>query len=351
MAQQWNRRHTTLLAAAGLGLAAFKLLQWWRQADLRGQVVMITGGSRGLGLALAKAFAHEGCRMVLCARDEQELDWAQQAIEQQGAPVLALPCDVADAQQVNHVVAQATHHFGRIDILVNNAGMIRVGPLQSIKVQDFEDALNVMFWGVLHPTLAVLPQMRARRCGRIVNITSIGGKVSVPHLLPYTCAKFAAVGLSEGLRAELRNAGISVTTIVPGLMRTGSHLNAQFRGQTAREFAWFSLGASLPGLSMNADRAARQIVQATKRGDAERILTLPANLLERFHGIFPGTTTNLLGVVNHLLLPSPNGTNAGAPTRGMEVQHRLRSRIFHVLTRLGQMAAQRYHQYPPSTER
>ena len=347
MAQQWNRRRTTLLAASGLGLAAFKLLQWWRQADLRGQVVMITGGSRGLGLALAKTFAHEGCRMVLCARDEQELAWAQQVVVQQGSPVLALPCDVADPQQVNHAVEQATQHFGRIDILVNNAGMIQVGPLQSITVQDFEDALNVMFWGVLHPTLAVLPQMRARRYGRIVNITSIGGKVSVPHLLPYNCAKFAAVGLSEGLRAELGRTGIRVTTIVPGLMRTGSHLNAQFRGQTAREFAWFSLGASLPGLSMNAERAARQIVQATKRGDAERILTLPANLLERFHGIFPGTTTNILGMVNHLL-PSANGANAGAPTRGMEAQQYLHSRIFNVLTRLGHMAAQRYHQYPPS---
>lgn len=100
--------------------------------------------------------------------------------------------------------------------------------------------------------------MRARRRGRIVNITSIGGKVGMPHLLPYTCAKFATVGLSEGLRAELGREGIRVTTIVPGLMRTGSHLKAMFRGQHEQEFTWFSLGASLPLVSMGAERAARQ---------------------------------------------------------------------------------------------
>ena len=219
-------------------------------------MVLITGGSRGLGLALARAFAREGCRLVLCARDAQELDWAREDIAQQGAAVLPLVCDVTDRAQVNHAVEEATRHFGRVDILVNNAGQIQVGPMPTATVQDFEDALGVMFWGALYPTLAVLPQMRARRSGRIVNITSIGGKVGIPHLLPYTCAKFATMGLSEGLRAELGREGIYVTTIVPGLMRTGSHLNAEFRGQQEREYTWFSLGASLPLISMDAERAA-----------------------------------------------------------------------------------------------
>ena len=109
--------------------------------------------------------------------------------------------------------------------MVNNAGMIQVGPLATTTKEDFVTALDVMFWGTLYPTLAVLPQMRARGRGHIVNITSIGDLVSVPHLLPYTCAKFAAVGLSEGLRAELGPVGIRVTTVVPGLMRTGSYFS------------------------------------------------------------------------------------------------------------------------------
>lgn len=342
--QKGNRHRTALFVAAGLGFVGFKLLQRWRQANLSGQVVLITGGSRGLGLALARAFAREGCRLVLCARDAQELDTARADIAQQGAAVLTLVCDVADRAQVDHAVEEATRHFGRVDVLVNNAGTIQVGPMSTATVQDFENALGVMFWGALYPTLAVLPQMRARRSGRIVNITSIGGKVSIPHLLPYTCAKFATVGLSEGLRAELGREGIRVTTIVPGLMRTGSHLNAMFRGRQEQEYNWFSLGASLPLVSMHAERAARQIVQATQRGEAERILSLQANLLGRFHGLFPGTTSNVLHVINRLL-PAANGTANTGSTRGEEIQQRQRSSFLNVLTSPGHWAARRFHQY------
>jgi NAD(P)-dependent dehydrogenase (short-subunit alcohol dehydrogenase family) len=342
MAWLWKQRRSTLLAVAGLGWLGYKALQWWRQEDVQGQVVLITGGSRGLGLALAREFAQAGCRLVLCARDAQELKRAWDDLAQRGVDVLAVPCDVTDQAQVNHMVEQAMQWFGRIDILVNNAGIIQVGPMPTATVEDFAAALDVMFWGVLYPTLAVLPQMRARHSGRIVNITSIGGMVSMPHLLPYTCAKFAALGLSEGLRAELSQAGIHVTTIVPGLMRTGSHLHARFQGQQEREFTWFALGATLPLISMSAERAARQIVRATRRGEAERILSLPANLLGRLHGLWPGTTTNLLSVIHHLL-PGPDGAHStSAP--GMEVQQRLHSRLLNTLTGLGRTAARRLHQ-------
>jgi NAD(P)-dependent dehydrogenase (short-subunit alcohol dehydrogenase family) len=310
---------------------------------LQDEVVLITGGSRGLGLALAREFAHAGCRLVLCARDAQELERAQQHLAQRGAEVLTVPCDVADQEQVHHLVEQAMQRFGRIDILVNNAGIIQVGPLHTATVEDFHTALDVMFWGVLYPTLAVLPQMRQRRRGRIVTITSIGGTVSVPHLLPYNCAKYAAVGLSEGLRAELSREGIQVTTIVPGLMRTGSYLHAMFKGQQEREFTWFALGASLPLVSMSAERAVRQIVRATQRGEAECILSLPAQLLERFHGLCPGATASMLGVVNRVL-PEADGARAPAAP-GMEVQQRLRSPLFDTLTGLGQAAAHHFHQY------
>ncbi len=175
-----------LLTAVGLalGLAGREVLQRLREANLQGQVALITGGSRGLGFLLAREFAHEGCRLVICARDEQELERAREDLERHGAEVLAVPCDVADRAQVDRLVEEATQRFGRVDILVNNAGIIQVGPIETMTLQDFEDALGVMFWGVVYPTLAVLPQMLERQSGRIVNITSIGGKVSVPHLIP-----------------------------------------------------------------------------------------------------------------------------------------------------------------------
>ncbi|HEX6383465.1 MAG TPA: SDR family oxidoreductase [Anaerolineae bacterium] len=341
-------KKTAILAATAIvGLIGFRALRR-PEADLRGQIALITGGTRGLGFLLAREFAREGCRVVICARDEAELVRAKADLVQEGAEVLALVCDVADKEDVRRMVDDTLDHYGRIDILVNNAGVIQVGPVETMKTEDFEEAFGVMVWGLLYPTLATLPHMLERRHGRIVNITSIGGKVAVPHLSPYTGAKFAAVGLSEGLRAELAGTGVSVTTIVPGLMRTGSYLNAFFKGRQAGEFTWFSLGASLPFISMDAERASRQIVQATRRGEAERTLSLPAVLLARFHDLFPGLTTDLLGLVNRILLPNPDGAGPSA-IRGTEVQSRLGSphrQILDFLTTLGRRAAHRFHQFP-----
>ena len=157
MAWFWKQGRPTLLGIAGLGRLGYTALQRWRQEDVRGQVVLITDGSRGLGLALAREFARLGCRLVLCARDAQELERARHDLAQRGAEVLAVSCDVTDREQVNRLIVQATQRLGRVDILVNNAGIIQVGPIYTATVEDFEATLDVMFWGVLYPTLAVLP--------------------------------------------------------------------------------------------------------------------------------------------------------------------------------------------------
>jgi NAD(P)-dependent dehydrogenase (short-subunit alcohol dehydrogenase family) len=334
-------RGLMVAAAVGVALAGRELFRRLSEADLRGEVALITGGSRGLGFLLARELAREGCRLVICARDSRELDAARAELERGGAQVLAVPCDMTDRTQVEELIAASTRHYGRVDLLVNNAGAIEVGPIDAMTIEDFEQAMGLMFWGVLYPTLAVLPQMRERRRGRIVNITSIGGKVSLPHMLPYSCAKFAAVGLSEGLRAELGGSGVQVTTIVPGLMRTGSYLNAQFKGRQEEEFTWFSLSAALPGVTIDAVRAAREIVRAARRGEAERVLSLPANLLARLHGLCPATMIELISLVRRFALPEPEGGSTRAE-RGQEIQERLRRPLQEKLTAMGREAARRY---------
>ena len=268
--------------------------------SFRDKVVLITGGSRGLGLALARRFAAEGSKLVLCARSASELNAAHSDLARFGTEVITVVCDVTDHAEVKALVAKAVQRFGRLDVLVNNAGVIKVGPVKSMTQDDFAEAMELMFWGVVHTTLAGLPYLE-RSCGTIVNITSVGGKVTVPHLLPYCCAKFAAVAFSDGLRAELRGTGVNVLTVAPGLMRTGSHVNVKFKGNAEGEAAWFGLGASTPGLAMTADRAARQIVDAAARGKGEAILGLPAQVLTRFHALFPDTTSGLLSIANGLL--------------------------------------------------
>jgi NAD(P)-dependent dehydrogenase (short-subunit alcohol dehydrogenase family) len=311
-----TRSSTSAAVAAGvLAFAGWTALRRAREADLAGQVALVTGGSRGLGLLIAGELIEAGCRVAICARDGQELDAAREQLERSGARVVAVPCDVADAAQVSRMLESIESELGPVDLLVNNASIIQVGPLETFELEDFQHAMAVNFWGTVHTTRGVLPSMRRRRSGRIVNITSIGGKVAIPHLLPYDCAKFAVVGFSEGLRAEVAREGIRVTTVVPGLMRTGSPVNAFFKGDAEKEFAWFSLGDATPVSAMSARRAARQIVAAARRGDAEVTLSWQAKLLRLSHDLFPGPMTDLLGVVNRLL-PTSGG---GGEVRGMEL--------------------------------
>ncbi len=346
MPNTMNKTTRNLLLGAGAYLAVRTAVQKSREADLTGQVVLITGGSRGLGLALAREFAGQGCKLALCARDGEELARAREKLAADGIEAVTFACDVTDRTQIAELVHTVTDYYGQIDILVNNAGIIEVGPVQNMARADFEDALAVDFWGVLDMTLAVLPGMQARGAGRIVNISSIGGKVAFPHLLPYAVAKFAATGLSEGLRPELQRDGIVVTTIVPGLIRTGSYFHALFKGHQPQEFAWFGLGDNLPGGSMSAERAARQIVQATRRGDAERILTLPATLLARLQGAAPNTTAGLLTLINNAALPPPSDAPPSASTiTGADAAPDVPARpLFEAATALGEAAASRLNE-------
>ena len=332
---------TGALAVAGAAVAAGTLIARMRQADMRGKTVLITGGSRGLGFAIAQEFASLGCRVVICARDKAEVDRAALELRRSGVEVLGLECDVASQEQVAAMVSQVNERFGGIDVLVNNAGIISVGPIESQTIDDFRESMDVMFWGQVHTILAVLPQMQQRRSGWIANVSSIGGKISVPHLVPYSCAKFASVGLSEGLTAELAKDGIKVTTVVPGLMRTGSHGNAYFKGDHHAEYSWFSLAATNPLSSISARRAARSIVRAIRRGQSEIVLSVPAKLAVVVHGLFPGITMQVMGLSNRVM----PGTGDSRTERhlGKESETAISN---SPLTALGKRAKREFLQYP-----
>jgi NAD(P)-dependent dehydrogenase (short-subunit alcohol dehydrogenase family) len=301
------------LAAGAAFLGVRALVRRVRYFKLENRRVLITGGSRGLGLIIARRMVREHARVAICARDRDELERARRELVAAGGDVLTVACDITDRAQVEQMVGIVQSRFGGVDVLINNAGVIEVGPMEMMDIAEYEEAMCTHFWGPLYTTLAVLPAMKKQGGGRIVNIASIGGKVSVPHLLPYSASKFALVGLSEGLRAELAKDGIVVTTVCPGLMRTGSQGHAIVKGNHQAEIDWFTLIGTLPLTSMSADRAAARIMLAIERGEAEVTISAPARALDKLHALFPGATADLLGLINRIL-PEPDEAGAARVT-------------------------------------
>jgi NAD(P)-dependent dehydrogenase (short-subunit alcohol dehydrogenase family) len=293
--------HLALFVGAGvLGLMLGSTLSS-RRTELRGKLILITGGSRGLGLELARQLSAAGARVHVCARDEAELRRAAHDIMLRGRSIATHVCDVTEPGRIRELIDRIHRDAGPIDILINNAGVITMAPVHEMTEADFREALDLYFWAAYHATSAVLPVMRGRGSGQIVNISSIGGKVPVPHLTPYCVGKFALTGYSACMRAELAKEGVGVTTICPFVMRTGSQLNAQLKGRHRAEFAWFMLAGSSAPFSIPVERAAARIVRAIERNEGEVMVGVEAKLGTRLYGLAPNLTGCLLRAVNFLL--------------------------------------------------
>ncbi len=339
-----NRKNSTLIAAAtAIGSYAFLRRTLRRRWNFRGKVVIITGGTRGLGFVLAREFLSRGARVSICGRSETTLQSALQAIAPLG-DAFGMACDIRYEDQARRFIAATLERYGGIDVVVNNAGIISVGPLDSMTLEDYRDAMDTHFWGPLYLILAALPELR-RSKGRIVNIASIGGIISPPHLIPYNASKFALVGLSEGLHSELAGEGIAVTTVCPGLMRTGSPQNAWFKGRNQAEYAWFNVSATSPFSSMSARGAARAIVNACAHAKPFVVLSPQAQFGAFMHNVFPGITARLLSKVARLL--PDNGGVGRRRTTGSQSESLVTKSW---MTALGRNAARAFNQNLSSPE-
>jgi short-subunit dehydrogenase len=334
---------TLVAAAAGLSLAALvrAAVRRAHRIDLAGRVAVVTGGSRGLGLLIAEELGRRGARVAICGRDPRALEAATQRLRAQGIEVLARTCDLGSRRQAEDFIEAVTTAWGRIDVLVNNAGVIHVEPAETATLASLDEAMRSNFYAAVHATFAALPALRRHEGARLVNVTSIGGRVAVPHLLGYSASKFALMGFSEGLSAELGRSGVRVVTVVPGLMRTGSYYNAEFAGQAAREHAWFSASASLPLVTVGARRAARRIVRAIERGERLAYVGWPAAVASLAHGIAPRLTMAAMALVDRML-PSPVRPAEG-PRRGREIPSALHG---SALLALGDRAARANNEEP-----
>jgi NAD(P)-dependent dehydrogenase (short-subunit alcohol dehydrogenase family) len=321
-------------AALGFGaaLVAARLARSRHAISFEDRVIVITGGSRGLGLVLARMFADEGAKVAVLARDLEELERARQDLEPRRGAVVTVRCDIRRRADARAAIDQVVDRWRSVDVLVNNAGVIQVGPFDHMDHEDFENAMATHFWGPLNLMLEVVPIMQHRGFGRIVNVASIGGKIAVPHLTPYSASKFALVGLSDGVRAELDRYGIRVTTVAPGLMRTGSPVNATFKGRHEAEYAWFKLSSSIPGLTISAERAARKIVDAVRHGDPDLTITPQAKAAAMMNAVVPGLVARVMTMADRLLPGPSSSAAANRVQRGRDSESRWTPTLVTALT-------------------
>lgn len=307
-------------AAAGVGLflVARAFTKELLRFNLKGKVILITGGSRGFGLVLARQLGAKGARLAICARSADDLELARQDLDSEGIEVMTMTVDVTVNDEVKAMVRDVINHYGRIDVLVNNAGIIQIGPQHLMGVEEYQVAMQTNFWSQLYTMHAAIPHFIERGGGRIVNITSIGGKLALPHLLPYTASKFASVGLSEGMHAELKRYNIVVTTVIPNLMRTGSPVNADIKGDHPREYAWFKHAGSNPLLSQDPNISAQRIIKAIEYGEAEITLTLTGKIATAVKGFAPGWVSLLMSIANKIL--PHGGTDHGSTLKGWQAE-------------------------------
>jgi short-subunit dehydrogenase len=338
-----------LAGATFLTVAVVRARLLCKRGYLQQKVVLITGGSRGLGFAIAEQLALSGARLALTSRNLDELERARERLVTTAnilpEDIFLQACDVTNPEEVRNLVQNATSYFGQIDVVVNNAGVIVVGPLASQKLASYQQAMNVNFFGALHTTLAVLPQMLSRESGVIVNIASIGGKVAFPHLLPYVASKFALTGWSQGLHAELAGKGIRVLTVSPGVMRTGSHVQARYSGDQVKEYQWFASAASFPGTAVSARTAAKKIVRTLSSNKAEIAIGISAIAAARASNVAPEFTAAALSLVNQFLPKLP----AGAGHEFWDDDHsvagkQLQGSLPSPLEWLGKLAEHQYNQ-------
>ncbi len=188
--------------------------------SLAQQVVLVTGATAGIGEAVAQMAAQAGAKLVLAARREGVLQTMQDIFTKQGIEVLTVPTDMADPAQVEALAQTALDHFGRVDILVNNAGYGQMGPIEEIPIEAVQHQFAVNVFGLLGLTRALLPSMRQQGQGRILNISSVAGQISMPLSGVYNASKHAVEALSDALRVEVAPFGIRVIVVEPGPVKT-----------------------------------------------------------------------------------------------------------------------------------
>lgn len=299
---------------------------------------VVTDASHGLGLTIARQLAQRGARLVICGSDSESLNKAAWQLRDTGAKVHPVRCNLTQDGAAQKLLAEAEHLHGGLDLLVNNPDITaQAHPSAPLREEDFRQAMETLYFAPLRLTLAALPLMRQHRNGTIINITPPGAPPATPHPAPYDAARFAFTGLSKGMRTELADERISVTTVLPGALRT----SAKRHGRPTHQHTRSAPAAPPPLLFVDADHAARAILRAAEHRRAEITLGGATQIAARLDA----TTTHAASLATRLVDQATRPHSAPGPTRpDAGADHTVQSRLFGVLTALNDRAARHLNQ-------
>ncbi len=230
------------------------------ELGLAGKVAIITGASQGIGLATAERLAAEGARVALCARGQEGLDRAAAAIRDAGGEALPVVADISRIEDCNRLVGATVHAFGGVDILVNNAGTAATAKFESITDEAWQADLDLKLFAAIRLIRLVVPLMRTRGGGRIINVTNIGAKAPPARSMPTTVSRAAGQAMTKALSKEFAPDGILVNTVCIGLVRAGQHEGHAARAGLALEAYYEKVAGAIPlGRVGHAEEAANVI--------------------------------------------------------------------------------------------
>lgn len=260
--------------------------------DLLGKWCMITGAASGIGRATAEALQAEGARLVLCDVRKEAVDQLAEDLRVRG-DVLSYAVDVGLLPQMERLRDWLAQQVGVVDVLINCAGILKTGGYEETSFDDWHQVMDVNFWGALHSIKLLVPQMVERGSGGVVNVASASGVVGFSKLTAYSTSKFALVGFSEALRAELTGTGVTVSTICPGLVRTPIARNSSLPPEECRE-----IEDLLERKGVAPEKVAQAVLAAIVKGTPLVHVGTDAKLLSIASRLFPGRASQWLAGVS-----------------------------------------------------
>jgi len=299
----------TFMAGIGglAGYFAFKRKK--RQFTYQGKVVLVTGGARGLGYIMARQLVEEGAKVIICARDADQLDKAYVLLRNHGEVTYPYVCDITEKENIVQLAYFIKKRFGRLDVLINNTGTITINPIEQLPLNNYKKFIESHLWGPMQLVRVLIPLLSKSREAKIVNIFSVGGKISLAKSQPYDVNEIVHAVFYDNISRVITGKNIKLTAIYPEFKDQDLPVNLKLKGHSEQELAWSKFNESRPLISLYAENVGKQILKTAQIGKKTLTLPFPRELARIVNNINTELNLTLCQLVDHLV-PHDSGSSS-----------------------------------------